>query len=304
MLANFFSKSKPVNFILIVILFCIYYTLDILVYRSMELGFEMLLPIPLYLGIFFLFNFIVIKNRLTKDGSYAFLLFTIGLGCLPTLEINPFALFECFLLLLFLRKIYSFRTLNLLKGKLFDSGFWLGCLCTMSPEYGFYFVLILIVLLLFVEISFRTILIPILGFLTPLFLFYTYHFWFDSVGDFYQLFEFQFFPEFESYNNSLYITSLSFFGAITFVSILLRSGKIFSVSNSFKAIWILLLSNLLISLIALFFKEEKDGIALILVLIPATILMANWMQSVQRKNIVTFILLLFIGVSFVVHFIA
>ena len=270
----------------------------------MELGFEMLLPMPLYLGIFFLFNFIVIKNRLTKDGSYAFLLFAIGLGCLPTLQVNPVVLLECLLLLLFLRKIYSFRTLNLLKGKLFDSAFWLGCLFIISPEYGLYLLLILVALLLFDEISVRTILIPILGFLTPLFLFYVYHFWFDRVGYFYELFNFQFFPELEAYNYTCYSISLPFFGAVTVTSILLRSGKVFSVSNSFKRVWVLLLSHVLISVTVALCTEEKDGTELISVLIPATVIIANWMQSVQRKIIVTLLLLLFLALSFAVHVIA
>lgn len=302
MLANFFSKSKPVNFMIIIILFLVYYSVDMLVYRSLDVGLELLIQIPMYLVVFFLYNFIISKNRLTKDDSYAFLLFVIGLGCLPHLDLHVFTLLEYFLLFLFLRKVYSIRWKRL-NEKLFDSGLWLGVLFLMSPEYVLYSLLLLLALILFVKVTFRTLFIPILGFLTPLFLLFTYHFWLDSTSTFYELFTWHFSPGLASYNTLFYIVSLSFFGTITGVATLLRSGRVFSVSNRFKSIWILLLVHLLISLIVVFFVADKDGSELILVLIPATIVIANWLRSVQLKNMVTFILLLFLLVSFGVHFI-
>ena len=141
MLANFFSKSKPVNFMIIIILFLVYYSVDMLVYRSLDVGLELLIQIPMYLVVFFLYNFIISKNRLTKDDSYAFLLFVIGLGCLPHLDLHVFTLLEYFLLFLFLRKVYSIRWKRL-NEKLFDSGLWLGVLFLMSPEYVLYLSLI------------------------------------------------------------------------------------------------------------------------------------------------------------------
>ena len=303
MLANFFSKSKPVNFMIIIMLFLVYYIIDMLLYRSLDVGLEVLFHIPMYLVIFFLFNFIITKNKLTKDDSYAFLLFVIGLGCLPHLDLNLITLMEYFLLFLFLRKVYSIRWQRL-NEKLFDSGLWLGVLFLISPEYVLYSLLLLLALILFVKVTFRALFIPILGFLTPLLLFFTYHFWLDSTRTFYELFTWQLSTGIESYNTLFYVVSLSFFGAITGLATLLRSGRVFSVSNRFKSIWILLLVHLLISLIVVLFVPEKDGSELILVLIPATIVIANWLRSVQLKNMVTFILLLFLLVSFGVHFIA
>ncbi len=303
MLANFFSKSKPVNFMIIIILFLGYYILDVLVYRSLDIGLEVFLHIPMYLFIFFLYNFIITKNRLTKDDSYAFLLFVIGLGCLPHLDLHVVSLLEYILLFLFLRKVYSIRWLKLVNEKLFDGGLWLGVLFLISPEYVLYALLLLLALFFFAKVTFRAVFIPVLGFLTPLFLFFTYHFWFDSMSTFYALFTWQFSAEFESYNTLFYLVSLAFFGTITGIATLLRSGRVFSVSNRFRSIWILLLVQLLISLVVVSLAADKDGSELILVLIPATIIIANWLRSVQLKNTVTFILLLFLLVSFVVHFI-
>ncbi|MBL4644131.1 MAG: hypothetical protein JKY44_11130, partial [Flavobacteriaceae bacterium] len=91
---------------------------------------------------------------------------------------------------------------------------------------------------------------------------------------------------------------------ITFIAVLLKSGRIFSVSNRFKRSWSLLLLHLLIALGSLFLSAAKDGTELIAILIPSTILIANWIQSVERKIIVNVVLLLVLVISFVVHFIA
>ena len=303
MLANFFSKSKPVNFILIIVLFLIYYVLDSFIYRTAEINLETFVVLPLYLVLFFLYNFIISKNKLTKDDSYAFLLFVVGLGCLPQLNVTYIPLVKYFVLFLFLRRIYSLRTLKSIYEKLFDSGFWLGVLLLISSEYILYLFLLFIAILLFIKVTFRTIVIPILGFLTPVFLFFTYNFYVDTLDDFYQLFDIRFIVDFNNYNSSFYIIPFASFGFITFISILLRSGKIFSVSNRFKRSWGLLLLHLLVALVSLFLIDVKDGTELIAILIPSTILIANWIQAVERKLIVNIILLLFLVISFTVHFI-
>ncbi len=304
MLANFFSKSKPVNFILIIVLFLIYYVLDNFIYRPVTINLEVLVSIPLFLGIFFLYIFIITKNRLTKDDSYAFLLFVVGLGCLPQLNVAYIVLVKYIMLFLFLRRIYSLRTLKSVYEKLFDSGLWLGVLFLISPEHVLYLFLLFAAVLLFVKITFRTIVIPILGFLTPIFLFFTYHFYVETLADFYQIFDIKYTLDFNIYNASFYVISLATFGLITFISIVLRSGRIFSVSNRFKRSWSLLLLHLLVAFSSLFLIEVKDGTELIAILIPSTILIANWIQSVERKIIVNVVLLLFLVISFAVHFIA
>jgi len=264
----------------------------------------MVTVVLLFFGMFFLYNFIITKNRLTKDDSYAFLLFVVGLGCLPQLNVASVVLVKYVILFLFLRRIYSLRTLNAVYEKLFDSGIWLGVLFLMSPENVLYLFLLFVAVVLLVKVTFRTIVIPILGFLTPVLLVFTYCFYRGSLVDFYQVFEMKFTLDFSMYNTGFYMISMTTFGLITFISVLLRSGRIFSVSNRFKRSWSLLLLHLLVAFGSLFLIDSKDGTELIALLIPSTILIANWIQSVERKIIVNAVLLLLLVISFAVHFIA
>jgi hypothetical protein len=82
MLANFLNKSKPINFIGLLILFFVslsyaFYTaiLTESSYSNKLLKFGALTLF--FLVIFFFFNFVNSKNSLTFDNSYAYFLFSI-----------------------------------------------------------------------------------------------------------------------------------------------------------------------------------------------------------------------------------
>ena len=304
MLANFFGKSKPVNFILIIALFLGYYILELFLYGFSTSTMKDILVLPLFLVLFFLFNFVISKNKLTKDNSYAFLLLVVGLGFLPRIYLDYTFVVSYIVLFLFFRRIYSLRTLKEVLAKLFDSGFWLGVLFLMSPAYLCFFLLLYSAILLSVKTNIKMLLIPILGFVTPVLLFFTYHFFRNEIESFYKLFDFEFWGDFSSYNSTNFLIVFLLFGITTFVSLFFKTGKIFSVSNKFKRSWILLILHLLIAICSLFLVSEKDGSEVFGILIPSTIIIANWLQSIERRLIVNVVLLLFIVTSFVIHFIA
>jgi len=307
MLANFFGKSKPVNFIFIIILFFTYYILDFIVVKNFELNlmefYKFLLVFPFFLLLFFLFNFIISKNKLTRDNSYAFLFFVIGLGFLQSVITEPTIVIEYLLLFLFFRRVYSLRTLKFVYQKLFDSGLWLGILFLISPLYLLYLILLYVAIFLFAKITIRTIFIPVLGLITPLFLYFTYLFWMDDLATFYQLFYVVFTIDLSFYQTSYYELFLITFVVFTGVSILIRTRKILSVSNKFKRSWVLLLTHLLIAVVFISLIENKNGTEIIAFLIPSTIIIANWVQSIKKKSIISVILVLFLLFSFAIHFI-
>ncbi len=307
MLANFFSKSKPINFILIIVLFLGYYIIDLFSGSIRPINLDrvvhVLLVFVLFLVLFFLYNFIITKNKLTHDNSYAFLLFVLSLGSIQEVVLEYKSIGIYIVLFLLLRRIYSLRTLKSAYEKLFDSGFWLGVLFLFSPYYLLYLVLIYLAVFLFFKVTFRTILIPIIGLVTPVFLYFTYLFWFDDLITFYKLFEITIVTDFSFYTTSYYSVFLTILGFFSLSSILLISRNIFSVSNKFKRSWVLLLVHLVVAIAFIALVNVKSGIELIAVLIPATIIIANWLQTVERKLIINIVLLLFLALSFGLRFI-
>lgn len=307
MLANFFGKSKPVNFILIIVLFFLYYVLDFVFVQNFEMSLDyfskFLLTFSSFLMLFFLLNFVIAKNKLTRDDSYGFLLFVIGLGFLESVVLDYKTVLVYLLLFLFFRRVYSLRTLKIVYQKLFDAGLWLGILALISPSYLLYLILLYAAVYLFTKITVRTVLIPILGLVTPFFLYFAYLFWNDDLTTFYQLFDVVFIVDVTFYLTSYYGIFLSLFLIFTAISILLRTGAIMSVSNRFKKIWALLLLHLVIAIVFIIFVDKKNGTELISFLIPSSIIMANWIHTIERKRIANIILMLFLLLSFAIHFI-
>ena len=307
MLANFFGKSKPVNFLLIGILFILYVILFTVIYsfESIYIGLwlQILEGTFLFFLLFFLYNFIVSKNKLTANSSYAFLFFVISLGFFPDIVSNFKIVIVNLTLLLFLRKAYSLRSSKAVLAKLFDAGLWLGVSFVLEPFTIVYILLIFAAIILFIKVKIQTVLIPFLGFGTPVFLYYTYCFYTDQMGLFTSLFEFSSFYDFSMYDTPFYQLTFGLFGFFVLLSIIARSSKIFSVSNQLKRSWILLLLHLIVAIVFVGLLATHSGAEMIAVSIPATIIIANWIQSVKRKVLVDGILVLFLVLSFAIHFI-
>lgn len=308
MLANFFGKSKPVNFVIILVLFLGYYFFNLVINSETQFSFDsvldLLIILPGFFLFFFLFNFIISKNKLTKDNTFAFLLFVIAIGFLNIIALDYRLIGEYFLLLLFLRKVYSIRTQKSIYQKLFDGGFWIGVLFLISPYYILFLLLFFVAIALFLKITPRIVIIPFLGLITPLILFFTYYFYTDSIDVFYRLFSINLNIDVSFYNTDFYIVFLSVFGFLALVSTLILSGRIFSINNTFKRCWALLIAHLFITLVYICFLESKNGMELVVVFIPVSIIIANWLQVIKKKIIVTAFLILLLALSFGIHFIA
>jgi hypothetical protein len=308
MLANFFGKSKPVNFVFIIVLFLAYNFLDVFVINSSSFELKSivnnLILFPGFFLLFFLYIFIITKNKLTFDNTYSFLLIVIGISCLPIFKMNYFIVGEYIVLLLLFRRVYSLRTKKSIYQKLFDSGLWLGLLFLLSPVNILYVILIYSAIFLYTEATVRTVCIPVLGFISPLILFFTYHFVNDTAEVFYKIFDINVSISYSFYNLLTYKLLLGVFGILTLTSVLLKSSDIFSVSNTFKKSWGLLIIHFFIAVFYILLIENENGFELFSLLIPSTIIIANWLQSVKKKLLIDAVLMLLLALPFLIKFIA
>ena len=308
MLANFFGKSKPVNYILIVILFVVQFVLFLIVDNFKHFIessiIEKVSAVIIVLIFLSFYNFIVTKNRLTLDNSFAFLLLVLFVGITPNFNYDLLTIVESTLLLFFLRKMYSLKTNNQIYEKIFDSGFWLGILFILEPIVLLFALFIYAAILLFLKLTIRTILIPIIGFITPILLYSVYCFYFDELFIITKLFSLNVEMDFSQFDAINFKISSFVIIGITMIAILVKTGKIVSVSNLFKRSWILLLFHLLLTLFYVFSQPRTDNTSMLLIYIPASIIVANWIQSIQRKFIVNGILIFLLVYAMLLPFIA
>ena len=290
MLANFLEKSKPINFIVYLILFfCFFFTTVFLNAIGEEFAwykvFESVSYFFLFLSIFFFYHFVVSKNKLTFDNSYSFFLFILTLILFISKLFDFKVLILLLVYLLFLRKIYSLQSSKKVIQKIFDSGFWLGILCILEPFSILFSVLIFATILLHQKITIHTLITPIIGFITPLVTYFAYLFWNNSIEEFTQLFYFDVIQ-----NRSIYADDYTFwiFGiliSLTIFAIFLKSPKALSVNNSFKKNWILLIINAIITAVFAIIFTDKNGSEIIFLLVPASIIIANGFEVIQKKAI-------------------
>lgn len=300
MLANYLNKSKPINFIGIVVFFiiCFFSTVSSGIFNEGFTGEKLLqsfILLTLFLSIFFIYNFILNKNKLTLDNSYAYLLFTLLIICILP-ELNTYkTLILAIIFLFFSRKIYSLRSPKKVIQKLFDGGFWLGILFILEPISILFFILIFTAVILHLKITLHTIFTSIIGFIAPLFIYFTYFFWLDKTAEFTKLFNFNFTLDIQIYTQTkLFWFFVSLF-SITLFSIFFKSVEIMGVSNTFRRSWNLLIVNFVITLLFLALLPFKDGSEILLLLFPVSVIITNGVQLITKnilKNIIlyTFVL--------------
>ena len=209
MLANFFGKSNPANFIVIFSIFLGLFlakSISSISIITVNLVVEQVSILALFLLMFLFYNFILSKNKLTLYNSYGLLLFVLFFGFYPETMSNRNEVFLNVLLLVFLRRVYSIRSGKDVYKKIFDSGFWLGILFLLAPTTVIFGILMFLSIGLFQKINIRTLLIPCLGFLAPIFCYATYCFWFDHTEEFTTLFLW-----YADYDFELYTTNLFYF---------------------------------------------------------------------------------------------
>lgn len=170
MITSIFKKSTIVNYSLIgvslLVFFFLYLSNHLEVMDSPSGILKAASLISLFIASFFLVNFIVKKNGLTKDSSYTVLFFLLFIVLFQSVFSDLSLLFSNFFLLLAIRRLISLQTLKSPKEKIFDASIWIF-IATL-----FHFWCILFILLVYISIVFhasrdyRNWLLPFVAFFT------------------------------------------------------------------------------------------------------------------------------------------
>lgn len=289
MLTNFFGKSKPINSLLVFTLFLL---LFVLAFLNGKTPFEWSI-FPWFILLFGIVNFIISKNNLTFGNSYAFLFFVLLLGFFPkVISINTL-FYANVTLLLFLRKVYSLQSPKKLVQKLFDAGMWLGVSFLIAPFLLLFSILLFAAIFLYKRSTIQAVLTPVLGFFAPVFLYFTYCFWFDKTAMFNKLFSWFTDYDFNLYQQNNYLIPLIFVIIFVLMSIFIKTPKALAVKNRFRSSWLVLLLNFLLAVIVVALTDAKDGSELLYIVFPSAVILANGLELYQKKWIGDVVLILF-----------
>jgi hypothetical protein len=304
MIAKFFNKTRPINTLIIVVVLTFIYILSffylnedisgVLFFSKNALFFLVLLVT------FFIINFIVRKNGLTKDNSYVLLILGLCFGMFPFATLNKHLLITHLLLLLAYRRIYSLRTNKDTKEKLFDSAFWIGIATIVYPNSFLYLLLIYTAIFTFNKSTIRNILIPLVGFLTPILIYGAYLFAVDDFNSFNLQLNYSF--SFLNYNSLELLIPITLILGYLLWAIFPTTIRIVTVNNEFRTSWFLLLIHLLISILLIIPSLNKDGSEFLFLFFPAAIILTNYLQIVKEKWFKEVFLYLFLVITVAIYF--
>jgi hypothetical protein len=306
MIANFFKKSKPAGVILIIcLLFVYFFSATFYVYItniSVKLLVNKLFLFGLYVLWLLVFNFIISKNKLTLDNLYGLLIGVILLGTFYESLFSTNLLLSNIFLLLAFRKIYSLSSNLNTKIKLFDAAFWIGIASLIYFWSFLFFVLIYVGIILYKKVSIRNFFIPIIGFFTPIFLYFTYCLYLNELPVFYQKFNFNFNLDFNNYSAVKYLLPIILFGLILVWSIIRVTPNIILINNRLKQTWILLLNHLIVSIVVVGFAMVKNGSEVLFLIFPTGIILGNFIPKLKSKLLKNVLLFMFLALSISVYF--
>ncbi|MEP2277883.1 DUF6427 family protein [Maribacter sp.] len=145
MISSIFEKTKPVNFIiLLVFLFLFYWSVQFYLFDLTMSNVEIAPSIgilTILLFSVFVVDFVVKRNKLTGTNSFAILFFTLLFVVFPETLGDNNAIFTSFFLLLAMRRLLSIKSLKSIKLKIFDAGLWI-CISSVFYEWALLYLLL------------------------------------------------------------------------------------------------------------------------------------------------------------------
>jgi len=307
MIANFFSKTKPATIFSVAVLLFIYYFVATFLLHSEEISIQFLVNSVgffIWLVLFLLIvSFIVKKNKLTKDNSYALLLMVFLLGIFPEAMFSNSIVFTNIALMLGFRKIYSLRSAVDTKLKLFDACFWIGIATLIYSWSIFYVLLVYLGMIIHQKLTVKNLFIPLVGFLTPMIIYFTYCLYFEDIAFFYNKFNYEINLDITSYKSLKLSIPILFLLMFLAWSLLKVTPKVVSVRNNFKFSWDVLVNHLLISILIVLLAPTKNGSELFFIIFPSGVVISNLMLHLKSKIFRNLILYMFLLISVAVWFI-
>jgi len=304
MIAKFFNKSSPINTLTIIILLFVVFILGSTTFATAQFSLSFFGKRVIDLGIvaitFFLVNFIIRKNDLSKENTYVVILLVCCFGMFPHATGNREFLLIHLLLLMAVRRIYSLKSIRKTKEKLFDAGFWIGIVSLINPLGLLFIILIYSGLISYKKFTPRNLFIPIVGLITPLFIYGVYLFSLDRLAEIVPVFTIDF--SLTNYSALHYIIALTLLIGFLIWTIVPTTIKIMTVKMELKGSWYLLLIHLVTCFLFILPQPDKNGSELIFLFFPTAVIFTNYLQQSSENWFKEVFMYLFLAAAFFVIF--
>jgi len=287
MISRFFSTSKPIHYVIVILLTLIVFMITRIHNFDGSLNLILVLKQTVFFSVvvisFFVLDFLVSKNSLTKRNSYKILFFGLFICILPiTVQIDNVLISNLFVLLS-MRRIISLRSNLRVKKKLFDAAFWIG-IATLFYFWAILFFILVIAALIFYSINqVKNWIIPFIGLLTVVIIISGYIIIENnSFNDLYTYFEVTSF-DFTKYNTLDLIVGITILISFELWTLWFYIRNLKIKIKRQRPSHILVIIGLIISVVIIVIVPNKNGSEFIFMFAPLSIIMANYIESLKEQ---------------------
>ncbi len=302
MISTVFGKTKPINFIFIIFFtFLFFFGVHFFLLKTQINVYSILKLLGSFLLVLFsvfLTNFISKKNGLTKDNTYATLIFVLSLSFFPyTLSNNSIIISNVFIFLA-LRRIISLKTYHNIKLKLFDASLWI-CIATIFYEWALlFFFLVFVAILHYGLKDLRNWCIPLVAiFIVVIFVIAFYSFT-DRMDEFSEILNFRVELNVDKYTDLKYLIPLLFTLLVGFMAIFSYFKNIKVKLSEEQSSILLIIVTFFISLFIVLLSDNENTSEFIFIAFPLAVLMTNYIEVITKKWIKEVLLWIFILLPF------
>jgi len=306
MLTSFFGKSKPFNFILVsayLILgcfFCVFFKekIDFNILALLQIT----LSILTYLFLLFLLNFIIKKNKLTKNNTYSILFFSSFMVMFPSVFKESNVILSNVFLLLALRRILSLPSEINTQKKILDASLWISVAALFNFWSILFFIVLFVAISQIVSKKFKYILIPFVGVFSVFTLTTVYYLlvndsflWFldlqTSIGF-----------DFSEYKSPQLLIAIIFVSTLFLISIIQKRFNSATIPIKEKSKNRLLFYTIFIGIIIILISPIKNGSEFIFLFAPLSIFATSYIETTKKGWISETVLWLTVLLPFLIYF--
>lgn len=306
MITSIFSKSRPFNYVIVVIalFFCFvsYQFKDLKSDLTVDSIIQNLLVLGLLIFSMFLTNFIAKRNDLNKNNSYTLLFHLISLLFFPIIFKDLKLVLASFFIILAMRRMISLQSMQSVKEKIFDASLWIFVASL------FHFWAILFIILVFISIishvsrDYRNWIIPFIAFFGGSVIFIFFGLLFNKEVLFTYLYGIVADLRFDYFKNN--IQSLSFI-IYTLYSLLFLLALLFSLAKRpliLLSSYYKIIASFIIGVLIFLVSPDKNNSLLVFTIAPMVIMATSFIEIIRDKVFKEIILTSFLIIGFLMFF--
>lgn len=287
MITSIFSKSKPINFVVVFFIIALACLILLVKAGNNSINFNaVVITILLFLASCFsmlVLNFVSIKNNLTQTNNFEIILYALFLLMVPQTTNSLELILANIFLLLSLRRLISLRSQKNVKKKLFDAAFWIT-LAVLCYSWTILFLALLpITIFLYTDNKIRNWLIPVTAIISVVVIAYCICFFgdYDLMSHILEGFQLSF--DFSVYNTMQFLLVLTILLSFGLWSLWFYVKTINLKKKSLRPSFYIIIWMAVLSFLILVIAPKKTGGEFLFMFAPLAIIISTYLEIIKEK---------------------